>query len=247
MKIADEFERMGNWLFQRRSYFPLLILPLMLVALRESEGIEKHFGDKALTLWETVCVSISFCGLLLRSLTVAWVPEGTSGRNTKGQLAEFLNTEGPYSLARHPLYLANFMITFGFALFVQVWWFVLLFVLFFCLFYERIIFAEEAFLERKFGQAFRDWADRTPVFIPRFALWKKPRARFSWRMILKREYSTFFGIIVAFIAIKFFAELLAEGELTFRFSWWVLIGIGFAVYITLRTIRKKTKWLEIRS
>jgi protein-S-isoprenylcysteine O-methyltransferase Ste14 len=39
----------------------------------------------------------------------------------------------------------------------------LIYILLFALYYERNIFTEEAFLERKFGQDFIDWAHKTPA------------------------------------------------------------------------------------
>lgn len=143
MNIQTDIEKTGNWLFRQRSYFPLLILPLLLLALRDSEFIEKRYGHLAQTLWEIFCILTSLAGLAVRILTVGWIAEGTSGRNTKGQLAESVNMEGLYSIMRHPLYFGNFLIVLGFALFVQVWWFVLIFMLFFSIFYEHIAFAEE--------------------------------------------------------------------------------------------------------
>ena len=244
MKIYERIEKTGNWLFRQRSYFPLLILPFLLLALKDSEYIERHFGNFVQTIWEILCITISFLGLIVRILTIGWIAEGTSGRNTKGQLAECLNVNGMYSMMRHPLYLGNFLIVLGFALFVEVWWFVVIFMLSFCLFYEQIIFAEEAFLEKKFTADYKRWADETPLVFPNFRKWKKPKRRFSLKMVLKREYSTFFGIIVGFVAIKFFADLLAEHELEMRKLWLVFLGIGFSVYVSFRAIRKKTNWLS---
>ena len=246
MKIHDDVEKSGHWLFKHRSYFPLLIIPILLFALKDSEYFERHFGHAIQTPWEVFCVTASFLGLLIRVLTVAHVPEGTSGRNTKGQLADSLNTEGMYSILRHPLYLGNFFIVLGFALFIQVWWFVIIFMLSFCIFYERIIFSEESFLERKFGAPYRKWAGETPLFFPNLKHWKKPERHFSWKMVLKREYSTFFGIIVGFVLIKFFADLVGEHEFKVRIVLLVFLGGGALVYFILRRIRKKTKWLHIK-
>ena len=245
MRLSENFEKTGNWFFRQRGLLPFLILPIVFSALQDSEAIERIFGDTAQTLWEIFCITLSFSGLLTRVLTVGWIQQGTSGRNTEGQLADALNTQGMYSLMRHPLYFGNFLITFAMILFIEVWWLAVIFVLAFWLFYERIMFAEEAFLERSFGDRFKAWASETPAFFPDFKHWKRPASRFSWRMVLRREYSTFFGIITGFVILKFFTELIGEREFEFRSFWLVSFLIGFAVYITLRTLRKKTQLLNI--
>jgi protein-S-isoprenylcysteine O-methyltransferase Ste14 len=86
-----------------------------------------------------------------------YVPRGTSGRNTRWQVAETLNTTGMYSIVRNPLYLGNFIIVLGILLFVQVWWIVVIGIVGFWFFYERIVFTEEGFLRRKFGTVFLEW------------------------------------------------------------------------------------------
>ena len=245
MGIREEFEKEGNWLFRYRSHLPLLAIPLVLAALRHSEFLERVGHKHLQTYWEVFCVAVSYLGFVVRCLTLGSVPEGTSGRNTKGQLAEVMNTTGMYSVVRHPLYLGNFLITFGIILFFQVWWFAVMGVLIFWLYYERIMFAEEEFLRKKFGEDFVKWSEKTPAFIPDFAKWKKPRLPFSWKMVLKREYSGFLGIIVAFVSIKFCADFLAENELVFRKSSIAFLAFGFIVYFTLLFLRKKTKLLHI--
>ena len=60
---------------------------------------------------------------------MGFAPRGTSGRNTLGQVAEVLNTSGMYSVVRNPLYLGNFVIWLGLALFIKVWWCILIVVL----------------------------------------------------------------------------------------------------------------------
>lgn len=243
--LREEFEKTGNWLFKNRSYFPFLILPLLFVALRHSERLES-FGNTVQTAWEVFCIVLSFSGYLIRCITIGWIFEGTSGRNTKGQLAKKLNTQGMYSIVRHPLYLGNFLITLGFILFVEVGWLVGMAVLLFWLYYERIMFAEEEFLRREFGEAYIRWASQTPAFIPSFRKWKRAPSSFSLRMILRREYSGFLGIITGFVALKFFAELLGEGELVFRKLWIVFLCLGLLVYFVLRTLRKHTNLLAVK-
>ena len=106
------------------------------------------------------------CGrsrLAIRAYTIGHTPKGTSGRNTKKQVANALNTTGAYSLVRNPLYLGIFFMGLGVALFAHLWWLTLIYVLAFWLYYERVIFAEEAYLRDKFGAEYLSWADRTPI------------------------------------------------------------------------------------
>ena len=120
--------------------------------------MERHFGDLAENLYEVCCLLISLAGLAIRCVTVGFAPSGTSGRNTGGLKAARLNTTGMYSIVRHPLYLGNAVILAGVLLFVQVWWFALVGALLALLHYERIIFAEEEFLKRRFGESYERWA-----------------------------------------------------------------------------------------
>ena len=100
----------------------MLLIPLFILVLRNGEVIEQLFGDKIGDFWESLAVMISFLGLIVRCVTVGYVPRGTSGRNTRSQVAETLNTTGIYSITRNPLYLGNFLIMVGVTLFMQVWW-----------------------------------------------------------------------------------------------------------------------------
>ena len=56
----------------------------------------------------------------------------------------------------------------GAALLIANAWFVVVFILVYWVYYERIMYAEEQFLRRKFGTVYTDWAAHTPAFIPSF-------------------------------------------------------------------------------
>jgi protein-S-isoprenylcysteine O-methyltransferase Ste14 len=245
MALREELEKQGAWLFRWRSYLQLLILPLLLLALRNSEYLERASGDVAETFWEVLCVAISLLGLTVRCITVGFVPEGTSGTNKRAQKAETLNTTGMYSVVRHPLYLGNFIIILGITLFVQVWWLILVAILAFWLYYERIMFAEEEFLRRKFGNSYLEWAHRTPSFLPKFKNWQRPCLVFSFRAVLRRESSGFFGIIASFTFLEVIGDIFTEGKLELDLPWAILLIISLIIYLTLRILRKKTRLLNV--
>jgi protein-S-isoprenylcysteine O-methyltransferase Ste14 len=117
--IADIIARQGNWLFRWRSYVLLGFAPLFVLAVLQPEPIESAFGEAADFLFEGLCTAIALLGLGIRIFTVGFVPRGTSGRNTRGQIASTLNTTGMYSLTRNPLYLGNAIIYMAIAMFTQ--------------------------------------------------------------------------------------------------------------------------------
>jgi protein-S-isoprenylcysteine O-methyltransferase Ste14 len=243
MALREEFKKTGDWLFRWRSYLPLLLIAIFLVALRD---FQYPYGSHRLDqLWEIFCLLISLFGLGIRVFTGGYVPGGTSGRSTKKQIASILNTRGLYSMVRHPLYLGNFFIFLGLSLFVRVWWFSLLIILIFWIYYERIMFAEEEFLVQKFGASFSEWARKTPAFLPRFKNWRKPDLPFSFKTAVGKEYSTFFAIILTFTALDIISELFASGKLILDLMWVILFSISLIMYLVIRIMKKYTTLLNV--
>lgn len=244
MSLRDQLVSNGNWLFRWRSYLPtLLVIPSVLALNELSPARELASGAD---LWALFCLGISLVGLLVRVLTIGYVPQRTSGRNTKeGQIADTLNTTGIYAVVRHPLYLGNFIIWLGISLFPMHWWLSVIFVLTFWLYYERIILAEEAFLEQKFGEYWRRWARTTPTFIPRLWGWKKPPLPFSFRNVLRREYSGLAGIIICFYLLELYTQVREHDRWEVHPVWSVILLLGVVAYVTLRTLKKKTRLLAI--
>lgn len=246
MPLREELERQGAWLLRRRSYLPLVMLPVLLLALRDAAYLERYLGRSAQLAWEVFCVLVSFAGLGIRCMITGYARSETSGLDTKERPAEALNTTGMYSLVRHPLYVGNFFIFLGMALFVEVWWFALLSVLAYGMCYERIIIVEEEFSKKKFGEPFVEWASTTPLIIPKFENWKTPELPFSLKKILVAEYNTFLLIIVTMAILDVLGMAFTQGWWKLDKLWTVVLVDAFAIFLVLRILRKKTSVLDVK-
>jgi protein-S-isoprenylcysteine O-methyltransferase Ste14 len=243
MSLRTELENSGSWLFRHRTWLPLVLIPLFFICLCNFTYLgQSHFVNE---IWQAGCLVVSFLGLAVRIITVGRAPIGTSGRNTKEQVANTLNSTGIYSVVRHPLYLGNYLIMAGFALWPHIWWLVVLTTCFYALYYERIMLAEEAFLRQRFGDTFETWAAQTPAFLPSLRGWKPSPVPFCWRTVAQREYNAFFMIIAVFFLFDFIGDSVADKKLHLDYVWFgILIG-GFLIFAVLRSLKKRTRLLNV--
>lgn len=244
MTTKETFQKQGHYCFRWRSYLPLILLPLLLLSLPNEEIIKIKFGKTIGELWKWSCVFISLMGLSLRCLVIGYAPGGTSGRNAKKQRADQLNQTGIYSLVRNPLYLGNFLIILGIALFTETFWVVIITITTFVLFYERIIFIEEDFLQKKFGKTFTVWAQKTPAFIPKFQGWVNPDLSFSFKNVLKREHTGFLVATLTFLSLDFISDHFFEHRNQERYLWIITLSLSLILYFTLRILKKNTQFLN---
>lgn len=149
MALQEEFEQQGNILFKHRGLLPVFILIIGLaIYIQEEANAQNDTTTISDNVYKYICFFISLTGLLIRMYIIGHTPKNTSGRNTKEQIAEELNTSGLYSICRHPLYAGNFLMWLGLALMTESAAFIVIFCLAFWLYYERIMFAEEQFLRK---------------------------------------------------------------------------------------------------
>ena len=239
MGMREEFEAAGNWLFRRRGYLPLLLYPMLLIAAGDTAGTTLGAG------WEALCVALAFGGLALRAATVGFVPKDTSQRNSARPQAEALNTTGLYSVVRHPLYVGNYLMWLGVALFSRAWWAPVIVSLVFWLYYERIMFAEEEFLRRRFGGAYTAWAADTPAFLPRLRRWRPPGTHFSLLTVLRREHSGLLALIASLTALKAVNEHAVTGRLALDPVWGTGLGVTLVLCLGVRTLKHRTRLLHV--
>lgn len=246
MALRETNEAQGNWLFRHRGTLPLLILPLLLLAVWAVERNESSILERMEVWYQSIGFAIALFGLALRVYTVGTVPRGTSGRNTAGQEASVLNTTGVYSIVRHPLYVGNFLIMLGCMVFTGSWWLPLVVSFFFWAYYERIAFAEEEYLRLKFSDQFTSWSAQTPAFFPRFTRWQSPSLPFSGRTALRREYGGLLTILAFCAGSEVIGDLAFDPTPQLEYFWAVILAIGIAQALVLRWIKRKTALLNVQ-
>jgi protein-S-isoprenylcysteine O-methyltransferase Ste14 len=245
VRLRDRFVREGHWLFRHRGYLPLLLLPVVLLAMRGFDAAEESGrGD---LVWEVCCLAVSLAGLAVRAATVGCSARGTSGRNRHAQVASTLNTTGMYSIVRHPLYVGNYLMWLGIVALPRVWWLPVIVSLAFWLYYERIMLAEEEFLCERFGEGFAEWAARTPAFIPRPSLWSRSACRFSFRVVLGREYSGLFLLVLTFWAVEAAGDALRTGRLVFDPVWSGVMAASTLLCAGIYTLKRRTRLLRVEN
>ena len=242
MALVHEFANTGNWLFKRRSFLPVILIISGIITM--------YYGNRQAILFklsdELFFLAVTLTGEFIRILTIGFTPKNTSGRNTiNGQIADELNTSGIYSVLRHPLYLGNFIMWLGPVLFLRSVWFTVIFCLLYWLYYERIMFAEEQFLRRKFGDAYDKWSRTVRAFIPGFSKYIPPTLPFSVRNVLKREHNSFFNIFAIFTFLDLIRNYVLSGRIRITELWLCLFVFSIIVWAVIKLIHKRTRWLIV--
>ena len=229
MALIHSFEKSGNTLFKNRGQIPVLLFIFVVPVIYFTDY--SHLNEINQLVITCLSFFLSIMGFYIRAVSIGTTPKGTSGRNTKSQVAESLNMSGIYSMVRHPLYLGNYLMWIGIVAFTFNIYFVIIVSLAFWLYYERIMFAEERFLERKFGEEYLNWSKKVPAFLPCFRKYKKSTVPFSLKSVLRREYSGVLATVFSFAFVDHLKFFFITGKFDiFRLSTYIL---AVAILITL--------------
>jgi protein-S-isoprenylcysteine O-methyltransferase Ste14 len=241
MAMVHELEKSGTWLFRRRSWLPITVIALAIGYIFIANRSAIFFNS----VYEIIFVAVSVLGEIIRSYTVGYVPKNTSGRNVMDQLADELNTTGVYSIVRNPLYIGNFFMWLGPVLFLRSVWCLIIFVLAYWLYYERIIFAEEQFLRRKFGEVYDSWTYKVNAIFPTFKNYTKSELEFSFRNVLKREYNSITNMFLVFTVLDMTRNLAITGKIYVE-PLYISMAVTAAIFWgVMRYLVKRTNFLYV--
>ena len=239
MSLAKELNKQGNLLFKYRGTLPLIILSVaFLVFILKLQAPSAYVNYD---YYPFGCLAIALFGQFIRLITVGYTADLTSGRNTEGQLANVLNTKGIYSIVRHPLYLGNFFMWLGLCLLTQDLWFTIAFILIYWVYYERIMFAEEAFLINKFGDTYLEWASSRPAFWPNFNIWKSSTSNFNWKKILLNEKNGITALFSLFWLFNFIEIGITSGSWSLKPNFWLYSMLVSMIYYILMKVLMKLR------
>ncbi len=171
--------------FKYRSYTPIIFILLLLICANPSWN---SFGGG---------LAVLILGESIRFWGVAFA--GSATRTTGAAGGDRLVTDGPYGHMRNPLYVGNFFISLGFLIMSWVWipWMILVFIALFGLQYSLIVHLEEEYLSRRFKNAYDEYRQSVPRWIPRLKAYQgleKSDPRFI--NTLKSERNTLQAIVV---------------------------------------------------
>lgn len=235
----------GEALFKIRGKFLKYTILVGVVVAYFHSAIGPFDSAGANQIWFGVSLAIALGGALVRIVTSGHAALGTSGVTKDAPVAAELNTTGPYSLVRNPLYLGRILNFTGIAMLSGSWVYGALMLLLSILVYERISLYEESFLRKEFGDApIDEWAAEVPFLMPRLRGWVKPKYPFWVRRCIKREDEKVMFLATAVVlfdlAHRGFEVSRMPESLVVYYPWVVIM----LAYLVSRSLRRFTNTFD---
>lgn len=200
--MASLARRIGKVLYMFRGVIPVPAAALVVLWARPSE-ISLLAGAALAALGEAG-----------RLWALTYI--GPKSRAEGKRRADRLITEGPYSLTRNPLYVANLTIAAGILLAANRW-VLLLAVPLGVVYYTLVAMAEEEFLMKEFPDQWESFVRSIPRFLPRLRRPLPAAVRFRVAEILTPELSTLIAaeVILCLVGLRLYASFFALGGTEF--------------------------------
>jgi protein-S-isoprenylcysteine O-methyltransferase Ste14 len=162
---------------RRRTFITLAaVLPMLIVA-------------QPTAAWYLAGLGLVLAGVAIRLISSGYITKAVK-----------LTTNGPFALARHPLYLGGLLIAGGFCAMTGAWYpFPLIAILYASVYWPTIEF-EERFLAERFGESYRAYCRTVPRFLPRLRLAPWTWAGFSWARVTQNHEPSNIAGVAAFCA-----------------------------------------------
>lgn len=147
--------KLGGWLFRHRTWLPV---PIALAILLIPPGETPRPAGEIL-----LGVGLTAIGEAIRLWGVHHI--GVVSRTRSHRLGPLVET-GPFGYVRNPLYIGNILLWVGFAVTAGLLWLASIVFVLLAAEYHWIVMWEEALLVERRGEAYREYARRTPRWLP---------------------------------------------------------------------------------
>ncbi|UCF72827.1 MAG: isoprenylcysteine carboxylmethyltransferase family protein [Deltaproteobacteria bacterium] len=145
-----------------------------------------------------------FAGMVMVILGIA-VRLWASGHIKKNKA---LATDGPYAYVRHPLYVGNITLGFGFAFASSLWWSLPLLIGILFALYPHAIRREDENLHSIFKEDWEQWRKETRALIPRLTPYRPgQRSNWSFRQSLRQNGEPLIALFLLFWLYFLFLRL----------------------------------------
>ena len=245
MTVLDRFKVLRGKLWFRRKRIPLLLIPAALIAL---------WWAVPFSIWNSFpfvvcCVACSALGFIIRSRAVgvlAAEKKVDSKETSTSALPPSFPQTGIYARMRYPLYTGDFLIWFGFILYIGVDWFAVGATLLYIFCYLIILSKEEEVMLLKYGDEYRQWCEQVPALVPQRNGGAHQTGRFSFGGMLRYESRNLAGMVLLFLlfgAIKYRMIHLTWGisGTSLLIAGLVLIVFLFGSWMRQRARKKKKR------
>lgn len=232
--------RYGQFLFKyRNSLFPVVLL-LLLIVFPPSLPFSSVGLDRIL---DGVGIAVIAGGLALRGLVIGLQYIRRGGVNKQVYASELV-TGGIFAASRNPLYVGNFLLLLGVIILSDNLWVYVIGILLSLTAYRAIVAAEEDFLQREFGEAYREYCASVNRWLPA----PGPVARalraapFNWSRVVVKDYNTVYLWFTVALAMLVYEHLYIAA---YQQAWVDQKPLGFAFlgltvfYLTARVLKKK--------
>ena len=236
MALINELEK-RNFLFKYRGQIPvvLFVLAIPFIYTADLSAVD----EKYIQICKVVAITISILGFVVRAITIATTPNFRKKYQTTN--CRFFNSTGIYSIVRHHLYLE--LPDVDWYSFVCLLYFVLIVSLLYWLYYERIMFAEERFLQKSLVRIIFIGHLRSLLFCS-FSNYVKSEVSFSFKSILRREYSGVLATVIGFVFVELARNYFVDQCICISNGYWFTLVVVLAFSLILRTIKKTTTLLD---
>ena len=192
----------------RTSHLPRLPFPLNLIRdLRYHEASRQLLAIALIILFTFVGQPVTrwlfwsgIALIIIGTLIRLWA----SGHVKKNKQ---LATDGPYALVRHPLYVGNILMLFGFAFLAELWWTVPLVLALLLFYYPPAIQYEDRKLNSLFGEDWENWKKHTKALIPSWPPAGSLSASWSFKQSLLGNGEPIIVIFAAYCCYHLYSAL----------------------------------------